>query len=94
MAASTTTPPASEAPAAPSTETQPEDQEDERSTANSDVSAQAAIATPFSGFLSTRNIWIAGVALAVAVVGLLLLRRRQPQTPSRISLITRSLDRE
>jgi hypothetical protein len=56
--------------------------------------AQSATVAPGESFLSTRNLWIAAVLLAVVVVGFAFLLTRRSRPAPQGSLITRSFERE
>jgi hypothetical protein len=56
--------------------------------------AQSATAAPGESLLSTRNLWIAAVLLAVVVVGFAFLLARRSRPVPQGSLITRSFERE
>ena len=58
------------------------------------AAAVSAAAVPGEGLANHRNLWVAGIALAVIAAGFALLLRRRSRTGPGASLITQSIERE
>jgi hypothetical protein len=68
--------------------------QDASSSAKPEVPIHTVMSAFSSGIVSPRNLFIAVVVLIAVLFVMMISRSRQPQTPPRISLITRSLDQQ